>query len=223
MKLYTAVLQEIFILKSFSAHDVTKSLRDKVNNGELSIPELKAAPPVGVSGSAMDDHSYEYEIKHEDIRDIVVDIYENLKDLVPLTRKNQGFWHYQLVTTQGAISTVTNGAKNVFAALQSPRAFVSSFLGKRVDPNTGLADDSQVDDSQNSVQTVTKPDSDTQKVRNYVINKGFAGERATLRGAHSSLKKNGLTLRDIQTMAESLGFKVQVSGTKPYYDSEIIP
>lgn len=212
MKLQTAVIQEIFILKKFSAHDVTNAIRAKVNNGELNIPEL---PVTDVAVGDTTVTNYDFEVKHETVRDIVVDIFENLKQVVPLTRKNQGYWFYELQENCGVSGSVVKVASK---SLQSVSNFVGGFLGRKVDPNTGLSSDTTP-----PIHTVVlDPLGLNAKLKKYVENKKFVNEPATLRGAHSSIKQVGTTLADIQDAAESLGYKVKPQDGQPYYQSLIV-
>lgn len=88
MKLYTAVIQEMNRLNKFSAYDITKSLRDKVNNNTILIEDVKLVSGGGNKPNYLN-------IAHDAVNDIIKDIYTT--QIITLNRtQGSGYYMYEL-------------------------------------------------------------------------------------------------------------------------------
>jgi hypothetical protein len=88
MKLYTAIINEIREQKKFSAHQITKSLRDK-SNAEVIV--LDDCPIL-----ASDPLETFKEVSHEVVKTTIAEIYDN--QILSLKRERTGaFFIYELV------------------------------------------------------------------------------------------------------------------------------
>jgi hypothetical protein len=86
MKLYTAIINEIREQKKFSAHQITKALRDKSNAGTIVLDDCPML---------LNDPSLR-EVSHELVKENIQEIYDN--QILSLKRERTGaFFVYELV------------------------------------------------------------------------------------------------------------------------------
>jgi len=160
-----AVLDAVSTLKSngsFSAHDVTKQVRQSVNDGEYTLPGLEAP-----SGS-----SFKFNVNHDDVKE-VVDSLLNDGTLQNLGLTNVDYsGPYRVFQFGSAVATTTAA-------------------------DTTTTDDADVDQSDSPVAS---------RIKAYLNNVGSA----TLKQVQSMLKVNGVTCKDLATLADEIGLTVTV-------------
>jgi hypothetical protein len=88
MKLYTAIINEIREQKKFSAHQITKALREKVNTGVIVLDDCPT-----VDQNVVEPYT---EVSHEVVKTTITEIYDN--QILSLKRERTGaFFVYELV------------------------------------------------------------------------------------------------------------------------------
>lgn len=161
-----AVLDAVSTLKSngsFSAHDVTKQIRQSVNDGEYTLPGLEAP-----AGSA-----YKYNVNHDDVKEVIDSL------LNDGTLQNLGLTNVDY-----------SGAYRVFE------------FGSAV-----AADTTSTTDTTDTTSDVDQADSPVaSRIKAYLDNVGSA----TLKQVQSMLKVNGITCKDLATLADEIGLTVTV-------------
>lgn len=192
MKLYTAVVKEIKEqTKSFSAHQITKNLRDKVNNSKLVIDD--------VQDIELSTGEVVAEVDHFEVNSIIKDIYND--KIVELKRTlGTGFYLYELDNT----NSVTIQQK--ITGFSVPNNILS--LGNNIKKAAVLPTWSK--DARHKLYV---------KVATYVSNKRKNKERMTLKQIQSSIKFSKLSIQDIAAVCNKLGYKV-IQKT-PAYKSEV--
>lgn len=184
-------MQEINNLKKFSAYDVTKNLRNKVNNNTLLIEDVKLVSGGGKKPNYLD-------IVHEEVNDIIKDIYTN-HIIIGLNRtQGSGYHIYELIPSTQTFTTNTISFKKDLKNIISPSQNTTKVLN-------GFSKSER-----HKIYT---------KVASYVFTKRKNKEDITLKSINSVLKIKGITVKDVKDICNKLGYKV-VTKT-PTYASEV--
>jgi hypothetical protein len=184
-----AVLDAVNSLKSngtFSAHDVTTTIRNAVNDGEYILPGLEAA-----SGSA-----FKYNVDHDAVKQVIDSV------LNDGTLANLGLVN---VNYDGDYRTFEFDNTPVDEDEDVTTTTTAAPVGTAAPANATVDDDAAVSDNDGPV---------AKRITAYLQKVGSA----TLKQVQSALKVNGLTCKDLATLADELGFTVEV-GTEGCYST----
>lgn len=216
MKLYSAVLTEIKEQKKFSAYDITKTLRDKTNNGTIVIDDVdQITLPNG------DDVA---EINHAEVNAIIKDVYD--VQALPLNRSNgNGYFVYEL-TQYTAQATLNNLAQqiqqnvlplNPVKSIQTGNTALQNHLKQMA--NVNILPAAQPQGKILTGFNKSERHKIYTRVASYVASKRKNSESITLKGISSTLKRKGITVKDISDVCKKLGY--QVIAKTPRYKSEV--
>lgn len=178
MKLYTAIIKEIREVDKFSAYNITKNLRDKVNSGSIVIDDVDDIV-VGVEDVA--------NIEHESVNSIIKDIYDN--QVMSLDRtQGPGYFIYEydaLIRPR----IIASGQVTLGRALTAKLVPSSKFTIL-----TGFSKSER-----HKIYT---------KVASYCSNKRKNKEIITIKGISSALKTKGITVDDLFAVCTKLNYQV---------------
>lgn len=186
MKLQTAVIKAInefaFAKKSFSAYNVTKLIREKVNAGEWEI---------------WDDAAQDYTkfIGHDAVRSFVHDLYNEG------TLKNFGITHRE---DNGTFKTYIFGADGD-AYVDDADEIVSD----EVVDSAPVVAPVELDPVDAPTAVCSNLDSTTKsKIEKYLDNASNLGLIVSMKQIQSAIKVNGVTCQDIYDYIDELGYAI---------------
>jgi hypothetical protein len=219
MNLQAAVLMQVQEFttanRPFSRYEITQSLREKCNNGQLEIPELENTNPGA---------TYRFDIRKSAVDDIFDELFNNCSanGLPPLRVDFDRTKGYRLFSVDTAPSTPAGGSvipassytpfNPTPVAVPAPAPANAAFV-KAV--SKAVATNVQILTSPLPVPapTIALTDNEVRRrVTQYMQRCVKLGKTPTLKNVQSAIKRGnkstGLSYREIVNITKSLGFKV---------------
>lgn len=172
--------------RTFSIHDITKSIRAKCNSGELEIPEVE------VTGGGQ----FRFEVEHDKVKELFLELlntgaFDADFSLTEQFNRQGGFRTYTPSSVNGAISVASPTTVNVpVATVTTPAAA--------------------------PVATPAPIDSDVQdRINKYLTNCRNRNFRPSLRQVQSAIKRGerstGYTVEALRDFISGLGYQFSVN------------
>jgi hypothetical protein len=168
--------------QTFSVHDITRTVREKVNNALLEIPEVEA------SGA-----SFRFDIPHAKVKALFEELWRTgiFNPDFTLTRKfNSQYFEYTPVPTTAA--TVTPSVPSYTVSPSTTPATTTATAA----PSTSVSNDGSVES----------------RVQQYLTNCASRNFRPTLKQVQSAIKRGdvstGWSCDSLKTVIEGFGYTV---------------